>query len=145
MKIMQLGTESAIFWKRAHLAFSSAKKWHFGRPNLRTDYKNLAKHPSKWWGRLLVHAFQLSGEYQANYEKSHIFYRFGPLLPNKRGQNFKPVSIHENVDRDFSIFFVPFLYIKRHQKITPAKVLEKIALWQHALMRVFQSINTLQK
>ena len=39
----------------------------------------------------------------------------------------------------FFKFFVPFLYIKRHQKNTPAKVLEKIALWQHALL------NTLHK
>ena len=34
----------------------------------------------------------------------------------------------------FFKFVVPFLYIKRHQKNTPAKVLEKIALWQHDLM-----------
>ena len=27
--------------------FSSAKKWHFERPNLRTDSKNLTKHPPK--------------------------------------------------------------------------------------------------
>ena len=35
--------------------FSSAEKWHFERPNLRTDSENLAKHPPKWWGRHLVH------------------------------------------------------------------------------------------
>ena len=34
--------------------FSSAKKWHFERPHLRTDSKNPAKHPPKWWGRHLV-------------------------------------------------------------------------------------------
>ena len=34
----------------------------------------------------------------------------------------------------FFKFFVPFLFIKRHQKITQAKVFEKIASWQHALL-----------
>ena len=29
--------------------FSSDKKWDFERPNLRTDAKNLAKYPPKWW------------------------------------------------------------------------------------------------
>ena len=47
------------------LKFAIFKKWHFERPNLRTDSKNPAKHPPKWWGRLLVHAFPFSGEYQA--------------------------------------------------------------------------------
>ena len=42
--------------------FSSAKKWHFERPNLTTDSKNLAKHPPKWLGRHLGHAFPFSGE-----------------------------------------------------------------------------------
>ena len=56
--------------------FSSAKKWHFECPNLRTDYKNLAKPPPKWWGRHLVHAFPFPGEYQANFEKLHIFLLF---------------------------------------------------------------------
>ena len=54
---------------RALLAFSRAKKWHFERPNLRTESKNLAKHPPKWLGRHLGHAFPFSGEYQAN----HVF------------------------------------------------------------------------
>ena len=49
--------------------FSSAKKWHFERPDLRTESKNLAKHPPKWLGRHLGHAFPFSGEYQAN----HVF------------------------------------------------------------------------
>ena len=56
-------------WKRALLAFSRAKKWHFERPDLRTESKNLAKHPPKWLGRHLGHAFPFSGEYQAN----HVF------------------------------------------------------------------------
>ena len=37
--------------------FSSVKKRHFARPNLRTDSKNFAKHPPKWRGRHLFHAF----------------------------------------------------------------------------------------
>ena len=56
-----------IINKRQKCPFSIPKKRHFERPNLRTDSKNLAKHPPKWWGRLLVHAFPFSGEYQANF------------------------------------------------------------------------------
>ena len=61
--------------------FSNAKKWHFERPNLRTDSKNLAKHPPKWWGRLLVHAFPFSGEYQAIFWKLQILAPLGAFLP----------------------------------------------------------------
>ena len=61
--------------------FSSAKKWHFERPNLRTDSKNPAKHPPKWWGRLLVHAFPFSSEYQAIFWKLQILAPLGALLP----------------------------------------------------------------
>ena len=43
------------------------QKWHFECPNLQTDPKNLAKHPPKWWGRVVVDAFPFSGEYQANF------------------------------------------------------------------------------
>ena len=43
--------------------FSSDKKWDFERPNLRTDAKNLAKYPPKWWIRHLVYAFPFLGEY----------------------------------------------------------------------------------
>ena len=73
--------------RRQKCPFSSAKKWHFERPNLRTDSKNLAKHPPKWWGRHLVHTFPFSSEYQANFEKLHIFYRFGPILEGKNAEN----------------------------------------------------------
>ena len=53
----------------------------FERQNLQTDSKNLAKHPPKWWGRLLVHAFPFSGEYQANFWKLQILAPLGALLP----------------------------------------------------------------
>ena len=36
-----------------------SKKWHFERPDLTTDSKNLAKHPPKWFIRHLVHAFSI--------------------------------------------------------------------------------------
>ena len=52
--------------------FWNAKKWHFERRNLRTESKNLAKHPPKWWGRHLVHAFPFLGEYQANFWKLQV-------------------------------------------------------------------------
>ena len=63
-------------------AFSSAKKWHFERPNLRTESKNLAKHPPKWLGRHLGHAFPFLGEYRANF--------FWPL----KGQKTKTAGRH---------------------------------------------------
>ena len=69
--------------------FSSAKKWHFERPNLRTDSKNLAKHPPKWWGRHLVHAFPFLGEYQANFWKLPILGPSGALFPLPRTPNLK--------------------------------------------------------
>ena len=50
-----LALKNGHFWRKC--PFSSAKKWHFGRPNLRTDSKNPAKHPQKWWNRYLIHAF----------------------------------------------------------------------------------------
>ena len=37
--------------------FSSAKKRHFERPNLRTDSKNLAKHPQNGWVDIWVMHF----------------------------------------------------------------------------------------
>ena len=79
------------FWGvfRQKCPFSSAKKWHFERPNLRTDSKNLAKHPPKWWGRHLVHSFPFSGEYQANFWKLHILAPPGALFPLPRTPNFK--------------------------------------------------------
>ena len=61
--------------------FSSDKKWDFERPNLRTDAKNLAKHPPNWWIKHLVHSFPFLCEYQANFEKSHIVNRFGAIFP----------------------------------------------------------------
>ena len=47
--------------KRQKCLFTSAKKWHFERPDLRTESKNLAKHPPKWLGRHLGHAFSTFG------------------------------------------------------------------------------------
>ena len=81
LKIWALEVPFFGTWKRALLHFWSAKKWHFQRPNLRTDSKNLAKHPPKWWGRHLVHAFPFSGEYQANFWKLQILAPPGALLP----------------------------------------------------------------
>ena len=63
---------------------SRAKKWHFERPDLRTESKNLAKHPPKWLGRHLGHAFPFSGEYQANHVFRAVRSSFYPL---KRPKN----------------------------------------------------------
>ena len=71
-------------WKRALLAFSRAKKRHFERPNLRTESKNLAKHPPKWLGRHLGNAFPFSGEYQAKFWKSCFRALWSPFYTLKR-------------------------------------------------------------
>ena len=63
------------------------QKWHFERPNLRTDSKNLTKHPLNWWGRHLVPTFPFLGKYQANFEKLHILYPFGPILEGEKAKN----------------------------------------------------------
>ena len=61
-----LGGVSRGFWNPfLYSGAQSAIFWHFERPDLRTDSKNLAKHPPKWLGRHLVHAFPFLGEYQA--------------------------------------------------------------------------------
>ena len=49
--------------------FSSAKTWHFERPNLRTDSKKLAKHPPKWFIRHLVHGFSIFGRVSSQFLK----------------------------------------------------------------------------
>ena len=75
--------ENGQFWRNC--PFASAKKWHFGRPDLKTESNNLAKHSPKWLGRHLGHAFPFSGEYQVIFEKSHTFHRFGGVLPTSSG------------------------------------------------------------
>ena len=63
-----LGGVSRGFWTPfLNCPFSRAKKWHFERPDLRTESKNLVKHPPKWLCRHLGHAFPFLGEYQANF------------------------------------------------------------------------------
>ena len=87
-------------WPAAGWPASSSSPFLLVSPILRTDSKNLAKHPPKWWGRHLVHAFPFSGEYQANVEKSHIFYCFGAVLPSKWSQNFKSISTNQKLTPD---------------------------------------------
>ena len=70
--------------------FSNDKKWDFKRLNLKTDSKNLAKHTPKWWTIHLVHAFHISGKYQANFAYFQSFWscfspartKFKKLLAN---------------------------------------------------------------
>ena len=87
MQLSKIGLVLARKWKRMNqmftppfwqkCPFSSAKKWHFERQNLRTDSKNLRKHSLKWWGQHLVQSFLFSGEYQANFWKLHLWvYKF---------------------------------------------------------------------
>ena len=54
-------SSAGIYMAHKSARFQMPKKWHFERPNLRTDSKNLAKHPPKWLGRYLVHAFRFLG------------------------------------------------------------------------------------
>ena len=101
--------------------FSCAKKWHFERPDLKTESKNLAKHPPKWLGRHLGHAFPFSGEYQANFEKSHTFHRFGGVLPSETAKIEKVLEFFSLWVYNFEFSFggSPHLYaplVKRHKQ-----------------------------
>ena len=73
-----------LIWPRMISAKSQKCPFSSGKMELRAfksknRLQNLVKHPPKWWGRHLSHAFSFSGEYQANFWKSHIFYRFGAV------------------------------------------------------------------
>ena len=64
-----LGARSAIFWHLKTGTFAKSARLQVPKngPEPRTDPKNPAKHPPKWWGRHLDHAFPFSGEYQAKF------------------------------------------------------------------------------
>ena len=62
--------------------------------------------------------------------------RFRPILshfPLSTGQIFKLISPHENIIKFFQLKYISILHIKRHQKITQAKVFENFTSRQHAL------------
>ena len=63
------GARSAIFWHLKTGTFAKSTRFQVPKngPNLRTDSKNIAKHPPKWLSRHLGHAFPFSGEYRANF------------------------------------------------------------------------------
>ena len=63
--------------------------------------------------------------------------QFRPILshfPLSTGQIFKPISPHENIIKFFQLKYISILHIKRHQKITQAKVFENFTSRQHALL-----------
>ena len=63
--------------------------------------------------------------------------QFRPILshfPLSTGQIFNPISPHENIINFFQLKYISILHIKRHQKITQAKVFENFTSRQHALM-----------
>ena len=71
--------------------------------------------------------------------KKHIlkYAQFRPILshfPMSTGQIFKPISPHENIIKFFQLKYISILHIKRHQKITQAKVFENFTSQQHALL-----------
>ena len=71
--------------------------------------------------------------------KKHIlkYAQFRPILshfPMSTGQIFKPISPHENIIKFFQLKYISILHIKRHQKITQAKVFENFTSRQHALV-----------
>ena len=63
--------------------------------------------------------------------------QFRPILnhfPLSTGQIFKLISPHENIINFFQLKYISILHIKRHQKITQAKVFENFTSRQHALL-----------
>ena len=71
----------------AKSACFKVQKMALRAPKSKNGLKNLAKHPLKWWGRHLVHAFPFLVEHQANFVKLHILYRFGPILEGEKAEN----------------------------------------------------------
>ena len=69
--------------------FSSAKKWHFERPNLRKDSKNHAKHPPKWFIRHLVHAFSIFGRVSSQFLKIMFLEAFWNCFTLLKGQKLE--------------------------------------------------------
>ena len=69
--------------------FSSAKKWHFERPNLRKDSKNHAKQPPKWFIRHLVHAFSIFGRVSSQFLKIMFLEAFWNCFTLLKGQKLE--------------------------------------------------------
>ena len=78
--------------------FQVTKKWQFQRPNLRTDSKNLAKQPPKWFNRHLIHAFSISGRVSGQFLKIMFLEAFYPL---KRPKNRNRWPSRENASKIF--------------------------------------------
>ena len=57
------------------------------------------------------------------------------------GQIFKLISPHENIINFFQLKYISILHIKRHQKITQAKVFENFTSRQHALIIIIIMSN----
>ena len=99
--------ENGHFWQKC--PFSRAKKWHFERPNLRTESKNLAKHPPKWFIRHLVHAFSIFGRVSSQFLKIMFLEAFYPL---KRPKTRNRWPSEENAPKIF-FFRINGLHIYR--------------------------------
>ena len=93
MQLSKIGLILARKWKRMNFCqkcpFSSAKTWHFERPNLRTDSKNLAKHPPKWFIRHLVHAFSIFGRVSSQFLKIMFIEAFWRRFTLLKGQKLE--------------------------------------------------------
>ena len=73
--------------------FSRDKKWDLERPKLRTEFKNLAKHPPKWWTRHLFHAFSIFGRALDKFWKIAYFRSFLRRFPPILTKNFKNCAL----------------------------------------------------
>ena len=119
-----LGGVSRGFWTPfLNRVARSAIFWHFERPDLKTESKNLAKHPPKWLGRHLGHAFSFSGEYQANFWKSYFL---GPFYPLKRPKNENGSYFFVYGSIILKFFVVALLTYTHHWLTAISKIQKKV-------------------
>ena len=85
--VCSIGYFNFSFCKKC--AFSSAKKWHFEHPNLRTESKNLAKHPPKMVGKTFGSCVSIFGRVSSQILEIMFLEPLGALFTLLRGQNRK--------------------------------------------------------
>ena len=103
LKCHFMALENRHFWQKC--PFSSAKKWHFGRPNLRTDSKNPAKHPPKWWTRHLIHVFITFGWILSQFLKMAHFSSARSSFPISLDPTTKNL-LQMSFDESMTLFFL---------------------------------------
>ena len=88
----------------AKLPIFKCQKWHFGRPNLKTDSKKTAKHPPKWWIRHLIHAFFTFWWVLSQFLKIVFLDSFRAIFPAKWPGYLNHLSLMKTSTETFQTF-----------------------------------------